>query len=99
MKSFQKIIKKNNRHKLGQHNKELVIRMAKKQNNYSTVYHLVLTRRRSHPGSRYDKLGYFEIKKHKRKKIALLGIDRKKIKDAINLGASLHVSIYKILFN
>jgi ribosomal protein S16 len=99
MKSVQKIVKKNNRFNLGQYNRELVIRLAKKKNeNNSTMYHLVLTRRRSHAGSRYDKLGYFEIKKHKRKKIALLGIDRKKFKDALSLGATFHINVYKILY-
>ena len=97
MKSKKKIVKKIKN--LGIFNRELVIRLAKNDKKETNMYHLVLTRRRSHAGSRYDKVGYFEIKKNKRKKMCILGLNRKKIKDALSLGATFHVSVYKIIFN
>jgi ribosomal protein S16 len=99
MKSKSKIVKKNRRHNLGRYNRELVIRLIKKELYDKSMYHLVLARRRSRAGSRYDKLGYYQLSKTKCKELALFGINRKKIKDAIALGASVHVSVYKLLFN
>lgn len=97
MKSRLKIVNKIKN--LGKFNRELVIRLAKTDKKETNMYHLILTRRRSHAGSRYDKLGFFEIKKTKRRKMCILGLDRKKIKDALSLGATFHVSVYKIIFN
>jgi ribosomal protein S16 len=62
------------------------------------IYHLVLARRRSRGGARYDKLGYYEVYKKKAPALNILGLDRKKIRNAIALGASIHVSVYKLLF-
>jgi ribosomal protein S16 len=99
MKSITKIIKKNRRHNLGRHNRELVIRLAvKRRLNYKPIYHLVLARRRSGANCRYDNLGFYEVFKSNRA-FHILGINRKKIKDAIALGASVHVSVYKLLSN
>jgi ribosomal protein S16 len=99
MKSITKILKKNRRHNLGRCNRELVIRLAIKRNlKHKPMYHLVLARRRSAAGCRYDKLGFYEVFKSN-KSFHLLGIDRKKIKNAIALGASVHVSVYKLLIN
>jgi ribosomal protein S16 len=96
---YRKIIKKNRRHNLGRIGRELVIRLAvKPYQNKTPVYHLVLARRRSHGGSRFDKLGYFEVFRKSRSAFAILGLDRKKIKDALAFGASIHVSVYKLLF-
>ena len=99
MNTIKKIAKKNNRHDLGIYNRELVIRFAKGDKKISSMYHLVLTRRRSQAGSRYDKLGYFEIEKNSRKRVGVLGLNRKKLRDAIEMGATFHISVYKILFN
>jgi len=99
MKSHSKIIKKNRRHKLGRYSRELVIRLAlKKQLMQKPMYHLVLARRRSRGGARYDKLGYYEVHKRTYPAMSILGLDRKKIRDAIALGASIHASVYKLLF-
>lgn len=73
MKSKSRIVKKNNRQNLGKFNRELVIRLVKPDKKTSSMYHLVLTRRRSHSGSRYDKVGFVEIQKTVRKKIIILG--------------------------
>ena len=43
-------------------NRELVIRLAKNDKKETNMYHLVLTKRRSHAGSRYEKVGYFNKK-------------------------------------
>jgi ribosomal protein S16 len=100
MKSLTKILKKNRRHNLGRINRELVIRLAvKKQHIKKPIYHLVLARRRSRAGCRYDNLGFYEIFKDKGRSLHVLGLNRKKIKDAISLGASIHISVYKLLFN
>jgi len=99
MKSLSKIIEKNRRHNLGRYNRELVIRLAiKKRLKYKPVYHLVLARRRSGASCRYDNLGYYEVFKGN-KPFHILGLDRKKIKNAIALGASIHISVYKLLLN
>ena len=90
MKSYRKIVKKTRKRNLGIYNKELVIRLVKQKGNY----HIILTRRRSKAASRYDKLGYVSFVSSRP---SVLGIDRKKFKNAISLGASVHVSVYKIL--
>nr|ADZ99054.1 ribosomal protein S16 [Physarum polycephalum] len=99
MKSISKIIKKNHRQKLGRYNKELIIRLAiKRRLKYKPVYHLVLARRRSGASCRYDNLGFYEVFKTN-KPFHILGLNRKKIKNAIALGASIHISVYKLLLN
>jgi len=99
MKSITKILKKNRRQSLGRFNKELVIRLSiKKRIMDKPVYHLVLARRRSRAGCRYDNLGFLEVFKDKRRSLNVFGINRKKIKDALILGASFHISVYKLLF-
>jgi ribosomal protein S16 len=99
MKSITKILEKNHRHNLGRYNRELVIRLAiKRRLKYKPMYHLVLARRRSTASCRYDKLGFYEVFKDK-KPLHLLGINRKKIRNAIALGASIHTSVYKLLIN
>jgi ribosomal protein S16 len=100
MNSRSKIVKKNRRQQLGRFNRELVIRLAIKQRlKDRRMYHLVLARRRSSAGCRYDKLGFYEAFKRNNKPYHLLGLDRKKIKNAIAMGASIHVSVYKLLIN
>lgn len=95
-----KIIKRNRRHNLGRYNRELVIRLAiKKRLMKKPMYHLVLTRRRSHAGARYDKLGFYEVCKRAYPAYVILGLDRKKIKKALVLGASMHITVFKLLYN
>jgi ribosomal protein S16 len=100
MKSLSKILKKNRRHNLGRINKELVIRLAVKKNHVKKpIYHLVLARRRSRAGCRYDNLGFYEIFKDSKRSFHILALNRKKITNAISLGASIHISVYKLLYN
>jgi ribosomal protein S16 len=100
MKSLSKILKKNRRQKLGRYNRELVIRLAiKKIQMTKPIYHLVLARTRSRAGSRYDKLGFYEIFKDERRSLNVLGLNQRKIKQALELGAIFHTSVYKLLFN
>jgi ribosomal protein S16 len=97
MKSISKILKKDRRHNLGRYNRELVIRLAvKRRLDHKPVYHLVLARRRSAAGCRYDNLGFYEVFKAN-KSFHVFGINRKKIRNAIALGASIHISVYKLL--
>lgn len=99
MKVASFIYKKNNRQVLGRYNRELVIRiLVKRHLKHATCYHLVLTRRRSSANGRFDKLGYLQLVKEQ-KPLLVLGLNRKKIKAAIANGASLHVSVYKLLIN
>jgi len=99
MKSISKIVKRNRKQKLGRYNRELVIRLAVKQRlTTKRVYQLVLARRRSSASCRYDKLGFYEVFKETTP-LHILGLDRKKIKNAIALGASMHISVYKLLSN
>ena len=67
MKSYKKILKKNNKHNLGRIIKNLLL---DQQNSKKIIKHVshCLTRKRSHAGTRFDKLGFFEIKKETRKK-------------------------------
>jgi len=96
--SFSKIFKRNRHQRLGRYNRQLVIRLSQRKNPLTpTVYHLVLTRRRCRVGARYDKLGFIEIFKTPRKSYNIFGVDRNKIKQALFLGASFHVSVYKLL--
>jgi ribosomal protein S16 len=100
MKSLSKILKRNRKQKLGRYNRELIIRLAiKKRIMEKPVYHLVLARRRSRAGCRYDNLGFYEVFKDDRRSMNIFGLNRKKIKDALDQGASFHVSVYKLLFN
>jgi ribosomal protein S16 len=100
MRSVSKILKRNRKQSLGRYNKELVIRLARKKRIMANpVYHLVLARRRSRAGCRYDSLGYYEMFKNSRSTLNVFGINRKKIKDAMALGASFHLSVYKLLLH
>lgn len=99
MSVYSKIIKRNRRQKLGRYNRQLVIRLSLyKQNIGSTRYCLVLTRRKSSPGSRYDLLGTFTYKRLYNKEVSCLFINRFKIKQALLHGAVFHSSAYRLLF-
>jgi ribosomal protein S16 len=100
MKSLSRILRRNKKQRLGRFNRELVIRLAiKKLKMAKPVYHLLLARRRSRAGCRYDKLGFFEIFTDNRRTFNVFGINRQKIKDAMTEGAYFHVSVYKLLIH
>jgi hypothetical protein len=98
MKPVFTIQKKNNKKRLGKFNRELVIRLVIRRQIKPVSAHLVLCKRRSSASSRYSKLGYFNMDSSN-KSLNVFGINRKKFKDAIALGASIHVSVYKMLLN
>lgn len=95
---YRKIWKRNIKQKLGRFNKQLVIRVVNggrllKKNHY----HIVLARRRSRQGCRYDKLGFFELGQRKHRPWNFLGLNLKKIRYALMCGAIFNPSVYKIL--
>ena len=44
------------------------------------------------------KIGFYEIYKEN-KSLHILGLNRKKFKEALAFGATIHVSVYKLLLN
>src|ERR1700749_3688413 len=99
MSVVSKIKKKNHRQALGRYNRQLVIRLIAHRSKDSTIqYSLVLTRRRSKPGSRLDLLGKIVINRHQKTQFSCFHVNRQKIKNALSMGAHFHSSAYKLLF-
>jgi ribosomal protein S16 len=99
MTVYSKIIKRNRRQRLGRFNRQLVIRLSlEKKLKTSTQYNLVLTRRRSKADSRYDLIGTFTILRgYKLPETSCLFLNRSKLTDAMQHGAIIHSSVYKLL--
>jgi len=98
MSVYSKIALRDYRQNLGRYNKQLVIRLALNRNDFSSInYSLVLTRRRTRPGSRYDLLGSFVLKRNKKDTHNCLYINRLKFKQALLHGARIHASVYKLI--
>lgn len=98
MSVYSKIAKRDYRQHLGRYNKQLVIRLVRNRSIHSTVrYSLILTRRRTRPGSRYDLIGSFVLFTNRNKQFSCLFINRQKFGAALLHGARLHSSAYKLL--
>jgi len=95
---YRHIWKKNNKQNLGRYNRQLIIRLLNRgkilKNNH---YHIILARRRVRKGSRYDKLGFFEMGERNQRPWNFMGFNLKKLKYALKCGAIFNPSVYKIL--
>jgi ribosomal protein S16 len=92
--------RKRSQSKLSYKTKELVIRVImKKQRTTKPIYHLVVTRRRSHANARLDKIGFYEVFKDSKRIYHVLGLNREKFRSALAQGASIHISAYKLLLS
>lgn len=89
---------KNKNKKLGHSVKKLEFKIIKVSKNRNIpTYHIVISRKRSGSTSRLDKVGFFHFATKFYKKIRLLGLDFKKIKNYILMGATFHRSVFKFL--
>ncbi len=79
---------------LGRQQKNLIIRLVKLKNN-NTVYHIIITRKRSHGKSMLDKIGEFTI--IPAKQYAYLKINRKKLSTYLYHGITMSKAFLKVI--
>lgn len=82
--------------RLGNKNKQLIIRLLKRSRNY---YDVVVTRRKAKPTSRLSRLGHYQLIRNDREKYTVFSMDMTELRKVILAGAKMDRSFTKIIFN